>query len=502
PFKVKVGERTLAEDEIPLSKETKDMVIYPSHEILRIVEHTITDELRSVGGKRKSKVSKLEAMAAAKVEELAGLRTQNDKLLDSRLSKLNYHVDSHLYHHMLIAIAGRSKAISLAIDQGIQEGLEVEVEHGKAEKELAELAAYDLGVKSKYEAAVSELEDVLVPFLDRLEDLKDASLVCRIVLVRQLLSSTSCNPSLRRDNSSLTVVVPPVNSIVVSYYLLSDLFLASLLACLSLASKLHHSRHSLLPHTLMKASRSRPVLRLPCHSIFLSFLLRAPEPVSAFPSDCRRRVKLTTTTTNSINKSPSDGLICEASYPHPLDHEDGAVSGSHRLCSMGTNLECIDNLDIDDLYNNLKVYVADIKGSSGSSSNLQNMDFVSAKSISNLNELNVAYSVSTITCHTSQAQGSSSYADELMFLFFANQSSTPQLNKEDLEQIDQDNLEEIDLKWKVAMLFMRVMRFYKKTRRKLEFNGKEPVARNSGNMSRDAGNARYRGRDNGKRLAK
>nr|GFA47392.1 ribonuclease H-like domain-containing protein [Tanacetum cinerariifolium] len=126
------------------------------------------------------------------------------------------------------------------------------------------------------------------------------------------------------------------------------------------------------------------------------------------------------------------------------------------------------------------------------------MDFVSAKSISSLNELNVAYSVSTITCHTSQAQGSSSYADELMFLFFANQSSTPQLDKEDLEQIDQDNLEEIDLKWKVAMLFMRVMRFYKKTRRKLEFNGKEPV----GNMSRDAGNARYKGRDNGKRLAK
>nr|GFC84476.1 ribonuclease H-like domain-containing protein [Tanacetum cinerariifolium] len=32
----------------------------------------------------------------------------------------------------------------------------------------------------------------------------------------------------------------------------------------------------------------------------------------------------------------------------------------------------IDNLDIDDLYNNLKVYEADIKGSFGSSSNSQN----------------------------------------------------------------------------------------------------------------------------------
>nr|GFB46129.1 ribonuclease H-like domain-containing protein [Tanacetum cinerariifolium] len=39
----------------------------------------------------------------------------------------------------------------------------------------------------------------------------------------------------------------------------------------------------------------------------------------------------------------------------------------------------------------------------------------------------------------------------------------------------QDDLEEMDLKWQVAMLFMRVKQFYKKTRRKLEFNGKEPV---------------------------
>nr|GEX54249.1 hypothetical protein [Tanacetum cinerariifolium] len=186
----------------------------------------------------------------------------------------------------------------------------------------------------------------------------------------------------------------------------------------------------------------------------------------------------------------------------------------------------IDNLDIDDLYNNLKVYKADIKGSSGSSLNSQNVAFVFAESTSSTNELNAAYSVFTATGHSSQVQSSSSYADELMFLFFATQSNTPQLDNKELEQIDQDDLEEIDLKWQVAMLSMRVKRFYKKTKRKLEFNGKEPIgfdktkvecynchrrghfardcrsARNSGNRSRDARNARYRGRDNGKRLAK
>nr|GFB28641.1 hypothetical protein [Tanacetum cinerariifolium] len=49
--------------------------------------------------------------------------------------------------------------------------------------------------------------------------------------------------------------------------------------------------------------------------------------------------------------------------------------------------------------------------------------------------------------HSSQAQGSSSYADELMFLFFANQSSSPQLDNKDLEEINQGDLEEMGLKW-------------------------------------------------------
>ncbi|GJW58130.1 hypothetical protein Tco_0104861 [Tanacetum coccineum] len=100
----------------------------------------------------------------------------------------------------------------------------------------------------------------------------------------------------------------------------------------------------------------------------------------------------------------------------------------------------IDDLDINDLYNNLKVFKDDIKGSSGSSSNSQNVTFLSAEDTSSSNE-----------------------------------SNSPQLDDEDLEQIDHDDLEEMDLKWQVAMLSVRVKRFYKKTRRKLIFNGKEHV---------------------------
>ncbi|GKF75060.1 hypothetical protein Tco_0224504, partial [Tanacetum coccineum] len=75
------------------------------------------------------------------------------------------------------------------------------------------------------------------------------------------------------------------------------------------------------------------------------------------------------------------------------------------------NKSDLDTLSIDDLYNNLKVYESEIKG---------------------------------------QSTSTESYADDVMFSFFSNQSNAPQLDNEDLKQIDADDLEEMDLKWQVA----------------------------------------------------
>ncbi|GJR32967.1 hypothetical protein Tco_1109199 [Tanacetum coccineum] len=77
------------------------------------------------------------------------------------------------------------------------------------------------------------------------------------------------------------------------------------------------------------------------------------------------------------------------------------------------NKDGIDDLDIDDLYNNLKVFKADIKDSPRSSSNSQNVAFFSTEDTNSSNEVNTA-----------------------------NGSNSPQLDDEDLEQIDHDNLEE------------------------------------------------------------
>ncbi|GJX64105.1 putative ribonuclease H-like domain-containing protein [Tanacetum coccineum] len=106
----------------------------------------------------------------------------------------------------------------------------------------------------------------------------------------------------------------------------------------------------------------------------------------------------------------------------------------------------LDTLSMDDLYNNLKVYEGDIKGQSSTSLNSQNVAFVSLENTSSTNKaVNTAHDVNTAS---SQGQPSSpTYADDVMFSFFATQSNSPQLDNKDLEQIDTDDLEEMYLKW-------------------------------------------------------
>ncbi|GJS13342.1 hypothetical protein Tco_0407814 [Tanacetum coccineum] len=130
------------------------------------------------------------------------------------------------------------------------------------------------------------------------------------------------------------------------------------------------------------------------------------------------------------------------------------LSAWNNIALIMRNKSDLYTLSMDDLYNNLKVYKAEIKGQSSSSSNSQNVAFVSSENTSSTNKVvNTAHEVSTASSH-GQAS-SSTYADDVMFSFFSNQSNSPQLDNEDLEQIDTDDLEEMDLKWQVAMLTKR-----------------------------------------------
>nr|GEW56922.1 hypothetical protein [Tanacetum cinerariifolium] len=64
-----------------------------------------------------------------------------------------------------------------------------------------------------------------------------------------------------------------------------------------------------------------------------------------------------------------------------------------------------------------------------------------------------------------------SLSDVVIYSFFASQSNSPQLDNEDLKQIDPHDLKEMDLKWQMAMLTMRARRFLKRIRRNLGANG-------------------------------
>nr|GFC66253.1 hypothetical protein [Tanacetum cinerariifolium] len=97
----------------------------------------------------------------------------------------------------------------------------------------------------------------------------------------------------------------------------------------------------------------------------------------------------------------------------------------------------------------------------------QSLDDFTTDSISD------AASVSTACTklHASPFPNVDSLSNAVIYSFFATQSTSPQLDNEDLKQIDVDDLEEMDLRWQMATLTMRARRFLQKTGRNLGANG-------------------------------
>ncbi|GJT38082.1 ribonuclease H-like domain-containing protein [Tanacetum coccineum] len=136
----------------------------------------------------------------------------------------------------------------------------------------------------------------------------------------------------------------------------------------------------------------------------------------------------------------------------------------------------LDIMSFDDLYNNFKIVKQEVKGtaSSSSSSSSQNLAFMS--STSSTNEVNTAYGVSTANTQVSTAStqvSTANLSDDTVYAFLASQPNGSQLVHEDLEQIHEDDLEEMDLKWQLALLSMRTRKFFQKTGRKITINGSD-----------------------------
>ncbi|GJX35335.1 ribonuclease H-like domain-containing protein [Tanacetum coccineum] len=123
-------------------------------------------------------------------------------------------------------------------------------------------------------------------------------------------------------------------------------------------------------------------------------------------------------------------------------------------------------------------FLRKVKGTSSSTTNSYNVAFLSSSSTNNATRVvNTAQGVNTAS--TQGAVDSSTtvenLSDAVIYSFFASQPTIPQLDYEDLHQIHPDDLEEMDLRWNIAMLTIRARRFLKNIRRKLYMANKERI---------------------------
>nr|GFA52702.1 hypothetical protein [Tanacetum cinerariifolium] len=142
-----------------------------------------------------------------------------------------------------------------------------------------------------------------------------------------------------------------------------------------------------------------------------------------------------------------------------LSQEDVNLKFLHSLPSewkthtlIWQNKTDLEDKSLDDLFNSLKIYEFEVKHSSSIGTDSHNLAFVSSTP-------------------TNSTTDSVSAADNVSVVGVKLTASTLP-NVDSLSNaIDVDSLEEMDLKWQMAMLTMRARRFYQKTGRNLGVNG-------------------------------
>ncbi|GKB49883.1 hypothetical protein Tco_0900636, partial [Tanacetum coccineum] len=150
------------------------------------------------------------------------------------------------------------------------------------------------------------------------------------------------------------------------------------------------------------------------------------------------------------------------------------------------NKPVLGSISFDDLYKNFKIVEQEVKSSvtSRSNSNPQNVAFVSTPSSTNdVNTSNVLVNNASSSLSTaSSTDNTARLSDATIYAFLANKPNGSQVIHEDLEQIHEDDLEEMDLKWQLALLSMKARKFYTRTRKKIIINGSDIAENRSRNQ--------------------
>ncbi|GKE02497.1 hypothetical protein Tco_1390480 [Tanacetum coccineum] len=170
-------------------------------------------------------------------------------------------------------------------------------------------------------------------------------------------------------------------------------------------------------------------------------------------------------------KTQKNKLISQLEFHGaPISKEDinqkflrSLPSSWNQISLIMINKSDIDEIDIDDLYNNLRVYEDELKRSSGSNSASQNLTCLSSENPGSTNISTASGDFGGSTAGGINQVPSTPCAHDIAYLFLAQPTTSPQLENEDFQQMDGDDLEELDLRWQVAMLTVRVKKFIQRT---------------------------------------
>nr|GEY17477.1 ribonuclease H-like domain-containing protein [Tanacetum cinerariifolium] len=135
---------------------------------------------------------------------------------------------------------------------------------------------------------------------------------------------------------------------------------------------------------------------------------------------------------------------------------EGSETLEQTFNRLQRNRSDLDTMSLDDLYNHLKVYEPKVQKKL--EPNSQNMAFISSAKHSRGNEDVNTTSVSTASTNVPTASannGVASISQDTACAYIASQSSGSQIKFEDINQIDKNDMEEMDIKWSMALLSMR-----------------------------------------------
>nr|GEW19009.1 ribonuclease H-like domain-containing protein [Tanacetum cinerariifolium] len=96
--------------------------------------------------------------------------------------------------------------------------------------------------------------------------------------------------------------------------------------------------------------------------------------------------------------------------------------------------------------------------------------------------VNIAHGVTTANTQATTVNSTTidNLSDAVIYSFFASQQNSPHIDNKDLQPIHLTDLEEMDLKWQMAMLIIKAKRFLKNSGRKFSMNGTKTIRESTG----------------------